>query len=244
MLGQRYRKRPIDKIVRDIGAVLELRHHPFIEFADDNTFVDKAWGKELCRALAPLKIKWFTETDISVADDEELLDLMHESGCRQILVGLESPARGELEGIEMRKNFKARKAATNGRAVERIQSHGITVDGCFILGLDQHGPDIFEQVLDFSLEHCLYDVQITILTPFPGTPLYDRLLGEGRILFPDRWELCTLFDVNFQPARISPDELRKGIYWLSERLYSADCTERRRRGFFRQMRSRGHRVPA
>ena len=64
-----YRRRPVDQVVRDIQAIQALHEHPFIEFADDNTFVDKRWGRELCEALQPLDIKWFTETDISVADD-------------------------------------------------------------------------------------------------------------------------------------------------------------------------------
>ncbi len=236
MLSQRYRKRPVEHVIRDIRAIAQLREHPFIEFADDNTFVDKEWGKELCRQLAPLHLKWFTETDISVADDPELLDLMRESGCRQVLVGLESPDQSPLEGMELHSNFKARQASRYADAVREIQSHGITVNGCFILGLDRHGPDIFQRVYDFAVENRLYDVQITILTAFPGTPLYDRLLQEGRILQPGRWDLCTLFDVNYQPTGMTPQQLREGIYWLSQRLYDDECTNRRRAGFFDQFR--------
>jgi radical SAM superfamily enzyme YgiQ (UPF0313 family) len=236
MLSQRYRKRPVEHVIRDIRAIMRLRDRPFIEFADDNTFVDKAWGKELCRQLAPLHLKWFTETDISVADDPELLDLMREAGCRQVLIGLESPNQTPLDGIELHSNFKARQASRYAEAVREIQSHGITVNGCFILGLDRHTPEIFQQVYDFSIEHSLYDVQITLLTPFPGTPLYDRLLREGRILQPGRWDLCTLFDVNFQPLGMTPQQLRDGIYWLSEKLYSDECTQRRRAKFFQNIR--------
>src|SRR5437762_11569572 len=146
--------------------------------------------------------------------------MMRKAGCRQLLIGLESPDHSPLEGVELRQNFKARRAADYPEAIREIQSHCITVNGCFILGLDRHTPDIFEQVLDFSMENALFDVQITILTAFPGTPLYARLEREGRILQPNRWDLCTLFDVNFQPLGMSPQQLREGIYWLSERLYS------------------------
>jgi radical SAM superfamily enzyme YgiQ (UPF0313 family) len=236
MLSQRYRKRPVEHVVRDIRAIQEVRQRPFIEFADDNTFVDKAWGKELCRQLAPLRLKWFTETDISVADDPELLDLMREAGCRQVLVGLESPNQSALEGVELHSNFKARNVSRYSDAIREIQSHGITMNGCFILGLDRHGPEIFQQVYDFAMAHSLFDVQITILTPFPGTPLYDRLLREGRILQPGRWDLCTLFDVNYQPAGMTPQQLRDGIYWLSGKLYSSECTEQRRKRFFDAIR--------
>lgn len=238
MLSQRYRKRPVDNIVRDIQAIESLRGNAFIEFADDNTFVDKLWGRDLCRALTPLKIKWFTETDISVAQDGVLLDAMRDAGCRQILVGLESPASAELTGLEMRQNFKARWADRYKEALRTIQGHGITVNGCFILGLDTHTPEIFQQVLDFAMEVPLFEVQITVLTAFPGTPLYSRLLQENRILEPGRWDLCTLFDVNFQPRQMSPQQLREGMYWLGERLYSAACTQERRTSFFRRRRAR------
>jgi radical SAM superfamily enzyme YgiQ (UPF0313 family) len=238
MLGQPYRKRPVRDVVRDIGAIRQVREHPFIEFADDNTFVDKRWGKELCRALAPLHLKWFTETDISVAEDEELLNLMHAAGCRQVLIGLESPNASPLHGLEMKADFKARWFTRYAVAIERIQSHGITVNGCFILGLDGHDAGIFEQVLDFARQVALYDVQITVLTAFPGTPLYARLLREGRVLEPGRWDLCTLFDVNYRPLGMSADELRAGMRWLTERLYNDECTEYRRKKFFQVLRGR------
>lgn len=243
MLGQPYRKRPVADVVRDVLAVRRLHPHPFIEFADDNTFVDHEWGKELCRALIPLGVKWFTETDISVADDSELLALMRRSRCRQVLIGLESPARGALEGVELRTNFKARRGPTYVEALRRIQAEGITVNGCFILGLDRHTPDVFEEVLEFAEEVPLYDVQITVLTPFPGTPLYDRLLREGRILQPDRWDLCTLFDVNFVPKGMTVEELREGVYWLAERLYRTESQAARRGQFLDELwRRRGERA--
>jgi len=120
--------------------------------------------------------------------------------------------------------------------VRRIQSHGVTVNGCFILGLDGHTPAIFEQVLEFARTVGLYDVQITVLTAFTGTPLYDRLLREGRILEPGRWDLCTLFDVNYRPLNMTPQELKEGMYWLTDKLYNAECTARRRAEFFTRWR--------
>jgi radical SAM superfamily enzyme YgiQ (UPF0313 family) len=236
MLGRPYRKRRVETVLRDIRTIARLRERPFVEFADDNTFVDKEWGKELCRQLIPLRLKWFTETDISVADDAELLELMRAAGCRQVLIGLESPERSPLEGMELKANFKARRAAGAPDALRRIQAHGITVNGCFIFGLDRHTPTIFEEVLAFARSVPLYDVQITVLTPFPGTPLYDRLLREGRLLEQERWDLCTLFDVNYVPRNMTPEQLRAGMYWLTERLYSKECTEDRRGPFFDSLR--------
>jgi radical SAM superfamily enzyme YgiQ (UPF0313 family) len=236
MLSHKYRRRAVADVVRDIRAIQAVRERPFIEFADDNTFVDKAWGKELCRQLIPLRIKWFTETDVTVADDPELLDLMRRAGCRQVLVGLESPEPAALHGLEMRRDMKAKWADRYGERLAAIQGHGVTVNGCFILGLDGHTPEVFPQVLEFAVAHQLYDVQITVLTAFPGTPLYARLLKEGRIIRPNRWDLCTLFDVNHVPRGMTPQELREGMYWLSERLYGAETTAARRAPFFRGVR--------
>lgn len=236
MLGAPYRKRPIADVVRDIAALQAAHPAAFIEFADDNTFVDKAWGKELCRALIPLKVKWFTETDISVAEDPELLRLMAAAGCRQVLIGLESPTQDGLEGLELQADRKARWYRGYPAAVRAIQEQGITVNGCFILGLDAHGPGVFAEVRDYVERLGLFDVQITLLTAFPGTPLHARLRAEGRLLEPEAWHLCTLFDVNFRPARMSPEELRRGIHWLSQEIYSAEATRRRRKAFFAHYR--------
>jgi len=239
MLQERYRLRPIADVLRDIEAILALHPGAFIEFADDNTFVDKSWGKDLCRAIEPLGIKWFTETDVSVADDPELLEWMARAGCRQVLIGLETPESGELAKIELGGRFKQRRHPSYAAAIERIQAHGITVNGCFILGLDGQGPEAFDAVLDFVEKTSLYEVQVTYMTAFPGTPLYRRLEREGRIIEPRRWDLCTLFDVNFQPRGMSVDELRQGMYRLSSELYGAEAMRRRRAPFLAGVRRRG-----
>jgi radical SAM superfamily enzyme YgiQ (UPF0313 family) len=163
------------------------------------------------------------------------IQLMRQARCRQVLIGLESPDRIALEGIELRANFKSRRSGTYVDAVRRIQAQGITVNGCFILGLDGQTPAIFEQVLDFAMRVPLYDVQITVLTAFPGTPLYTRLLREGRILAPGRWDLCTLSDVNYVPKNMTVDQLREGVYWLAERLYNENCLMSRRKPFFDEL---------
>jgi radical SAM superfamily enzyme YgiQ (UPF0313 family) len=229
-------------VIRDLTAIQRLHPQAFIEFADDNTFVDKGWSRELCRRLAPLKLKWFTETDLIVADDVELLKLMAQAGCRQVLIGLESPSAGPLEGVEQRANRKARWAARYADAIHAIQAQGITVNACFILGMDGQTTAVFREVRDFAEAACPFDVQITLLTPFPGTPLYARLEREGRILQPRAWHLCTLFDVNYQPTGMTQQELREGMYWLAGQLYGDEATRRRRKGFFARFKQ--EKIPA
>jgi radical SAM superfamily enzyme YgiQ (UPF0313 family) len=181
--------------------------------------------------LKSRKIRWFAETDLSVHEDPELLRLMRQSGCAEVLIGLESPGEWGLRGLELKRDWKQKRWRESREAVRRIQSAGIRVNGCFILGLDGQGPEIFDRVLEFAMETELFDVQITIQTPFPGTPLYARLKREGRLLRDGAWETCTLFDVNFRPQQMTPEELRRGFIDLGTRLYSGELTEQRRANF-------------
>ena len=236
-ISKTYKVKPVDKVIAEIRRIKEIWPAPFIEFADDNSFVNKVHSKQLLRALQKEHVRWFTETDISIADDSELLGLMKDSGCAQVLIGLESPTLAGLDGIEKKINWKAKRLDGYIRSIERIQSHGIAVNGCFVLGLDGTGLESFDEVWRFVRDSGLYEVQVTVMTPFPGTPLYERMIAEGRILQEGAWELCTLFDVNFTPDMMSCTELELGLQGLVEKLYSTEFTKERRRYFRQQLRA-------
>jgi len=237
LLSPKYKLKPVSKVLEEIQAIKRIWDRPFIEFADDNTFVDFRRSKELLRALIKEKVRWFTETDISVARDSELLSLMRDSGCKMVLIGLESTRKESLDGIELNANWKMRQQEDYIDAIARIQSYGIRVIGCFVLGLDGDTPQIFGEVHNFVKDSGLYDVQITFQTAFPGTPLYNRLKREGRIIRDRAWELCTLFDINHVPKNMTVEELQNGFLWLAETLYSTEETEERRENFKRMLRS-------
>ena len=190
-----------------------------------------------CSALsAKENIRWCTETDISVADDDELLGLMHDAGCAEILIGFESTTFSAVDGIEQRANWKARKVDSYFNAIRKIQDHGIRVNGCFIFGLDSTGPESFDDIWQFIQQSGLYDIQITVQTAFPGTPLYTRLKQEGRILRDEAWQLCTLFDVNFHPRKMSVPQLEAGLRSLAQQVYEEEVTNARRAAFHRNYR--------
>ncbi len=239
LLTPKYRVKPIPKVIAEIRRIKQIWEKPFVEFADDNSFVLKDHYKELLRALRDERVPWFTEADVSVAEDEELLHLMRESGCRQVLIGLESPIPGGLDGIELRRNWKLRRHPTYEAAVQTIQAHGITVNGCFILGLDGDTEEVFDAIYRFVERTGLYEAQVTVLTPFPGTPLYERLRREGRILDEGAWYKCTLFDVNYVPKRMSVRSLEQGLIGLAQRIYNRDFVKERRKRFFRTLRRQG-----
>ena len=181
-------------------------------------------------------IKWFTETDISVSQDDELLKLMRQSGCSQVLIGLESPIEDGLNKLELRNNWKMKKFNEYKNAIKNIQSHGITVNGCFVMGLDGHTKEIFDNVFEFVKESELYEVQVTILTPFPSTPLYQRLKKGNRLIEPENWNKCTLFDLNFKPSHMSKEELADGFKELVKKLFDDDFTKWRRNNFKKYIR--------
>jgi radical SAM superfamily enzyme YgiQ (UPF0313 family) len=240
LLSPRFKLKPVEKVMAEVRRIKQLWPKPFIEFADDNSFVNKPHSRALLRELAKEKVRWFTESDIAVAEDEALLGLMRDSGCAQVLIGLESTSLAGLDGLEQQANWKARQLDRYLEAIRRIQDHGITVNGCFVLGLDGTGTGNFDQVWQFVKESGLYEVQITVMTAFPGTPLYRRLLREGRLLQEDAWEMCTLFDVNFHPTGMSVAELEKGLRDLAEKLYSAESTSARRERYRRRLREVRH----
>jgi len=240
LLTSKYKLKPVPKVIAEIRAIKRVWETPFVEFADDNSFVHPGHYKELLRALRPEGVRWFTESDINVANDDELLTLMRQSGCKQVLIGFESPRRSSLDGLELQANWKMKQLDRYKAAIAKIQSYGITVNGCFILGLDGDTPDIFEEVYRFVRESGLYEVQITVLTAFPGTPLYTRLQREGRLVRERAWELCTLFDINFVPNGMTVEELQAGFLWLGKNLYSEEVTADRRHRFREMLRQSPH----
>jgi len=231
LLTPRYKVKPVEKVISEIRAIKRIWPRPFIEFADDNSFVHREHYRKLLRELAREKVRWFTEADVRVAEDVELLGLMRDSGCQQVLIGLESPCRTSLYGVELKTNWKLHQRDSYREAIAKIQSYGITVNGCFILGLDGDTRDVFDDVLNFVRDSGLYEVQVTFMTAFPGTPLFARLKAEGRILRDRAWELCTLFDINFRPKNMSVAELQTGFLKLVKQLYSAEETHERRTQF-------------
>jgi radical SAM superfamily enzyme YgiQ (UPF0313 family) len=228
LLTDRYLQKPADRVLAEIDRIREIWPRPFLEFADDNAFVNRAWWRSLLPRLEERGLRWFAETDLSVHEDPDFLRRLRRAGCRQVLLGLESPVPEGLDGIEVRRNWKWERRHLQREAVRRIQSAGIRVTACFVLGLDGHTPAVFDEVFRFAEEAAPFDVQVTYPTPFPGTPLHRTWKAAGRLTRDGEWGRCTLFDLNFAPRPMGEGELREGFRDLVRRLYAADFTAWRR----------------
>ena len=237
LLTPKYKQKPIEQVLAEVDRVLELWKHPFIEFADDNSFVNKKYWRQLLPELSKRNIRWFTEADIAIGEDKDLLDKIFQSGCKEVLIGLESPISAGLNGIETRNNWKLKKFESYKQSIDNIQAAGIRVNACFIVGLDEHDHGIFDAIFDFAKETCVYDVQVTLPTPFPGTPFYQRLKDEGRLLEDKAWAKCTLFDILFKPKNFTTSELRVGFRELVKKLYTKEFTDYRRQNFKEKLKA-------
>jgi radical SAM superfamily enzyme YgiQ (UPF0313 family) len=204
---------------RDVAAEMAATGSRRFFIVDDNIVSQPAKVRELCQELIPLKIGWVGQASIHIAQDEELLDLMVKSGCRGVLIGMES-----LDPANLRDMGKAWNLAGGGYAesLRRFRDHGLAVYGTFVFGYDNDDAVVIQRSIDFAREHQLFLAAFNHLIPFPGTPLYGRLRQEGRLLKP-RWWLdpdCRVGDVVFRPKKVSPRELEALCLDARRQFYS------------------------
>ncbi len=217
-------RRPLQKPVEDVVRDLRGQGGKDAVFVDLNIIADTAYAERLFRALVPLRIRWYGLATTLLCRDLPLLDLAAESGCRGLLMGLESISAEALR--RSRKGFN--DPAAYVQVVERLHARGIALQGCFVFGMDGEGPDVFDRTADFAVEAGIDLPRFAVLTPFPGTPLFSRLEAQGRILTRD-WELYDGQHVVFQPQGMSPAELREGTERAWKRAYGWS-------GMFRRLR--------
>jgi len=225
-----YKRKSIERVRTELKTIAKIWPRPFIELADDNTFVHKPWSIKLVKTIGEFGAKWFTETDISIADNDELLREMARSGCAQVLVGLEAIDAESLDEADS-KSWKRKRLSKYRESIQKIQDRGISVNGCFAFGFDNQGPEVFESTARFIEDSGLSEVQLTILTPFPGTVLFAKLQREGRLFVNRFWDKCTLFDLVFEPKGMTSAQLRQGFYDLAREVYIRKSTDQRKSRF-------------
>jgi radical SAM superfamily enzyme YgiQ (UPF0313 family) len=192
---------------REVAAEMEATGSRRFFIVDDNIVSQPARVRELCRELTPLGISWVGQASIHIAQDEELLELMARSGCRGVLIGMESLDPANLRDMGKSWNLAG---GTYAQSLARFRNHGLAVYGTFVFGYDNDDADVVQRSIDFAREQKLFLAAFNHLVPFPGTPLYRRLEEEDRLLLP-RWWLDPggrVGDVTFHPKKVSPEKLK------------------------------------
>jgi radical SAM superfamily enzyme YgiQ (UPF0313 family) len=207
---RRFQTRPVAEVLEEIQS---LPGRCFL-FMDDNLVADMDYARRLLEGLRPLRRRWFAQMSVHVTRAPAFLDLMRRSGCRGVFVGFESLSQASLDGASKSLNH----AADYAQAVRRFQERGIAVMGAVVLGFDQDTPETLERTGRFLHEAGLDALQLTLLTPLPGTPLFARMSAEGRLLDRD-WAHYDLGHVVFRPAGLSVSQLAAGHAGLLRDFY-------------------------
>ena len=203
-----------------------------VGFADDNMFVNRKFSQALVEAFKDLNFSWFAVCDISVATSEKFLADLHASGCRTLLIGFESVIEQNVQSLN-KDHWKSKRFGRYGEYIGKIQRHGIGVYGSFILGFDADRQETVDKTIAFINEHNLLGAQITILTPFPGSRLRERLEKEDRILHSD-WKWYTVWNAVIRHPRFTPEQLEANLLKIYRAIYNKD-SNKRRSSYFREL---------
>jgi hypothetical protein len=198
----------VPEVISELAAAPDR----FVIFVDDNLTADRAYAAQLFRALAPLRKRWVAQSTLAIADDPAFLDLAARAGCVGLFVGLETFSQESLD--EAAKT--THRAAACRAAVAALHARGIAVEAGVVFGFDSDTPAVFERTLR-ELDRAGIDlVQISILTPLPGTPQFDAM--RARLTDGD-WSHYDFHHVVFRPLRMTPEALQAGHDWATREFY-------------------------
>jgi radical SAM superfamily enzyme YgiQ (UPF0313 family) len=220
--GDDLRHRPVDEVITEI----EQLDGRTVFFADDNLFSDREASRELLEALSGLGVRWAAQMTIDATASDRDLELLQRSGCVAALIGFESLDPDSLR--QMRKGWSLRHGDA-ASCVQRLREHGIMVYGTFVFGYDRDTPASLDATVEFARDAGMFLANFNPLTPTPGTPLYDRLEREGRLLM-DRWWLDERWRYGsacFEPRGMTATDLTRGIARARRRFYSLPSIARR-----------------
>ncbi|GHS86352.1 B12-binding domain-containing radical SAM protein [Campylobacterota bacterium] len=221
---QRRRSRPIADALREIEALKATAKLLF--FVDDNFAGDIAWAKLFLSELARLKVRWVTQISIDAAHDAEFLALLEQSGCQAVLIGFESLNSANLAAMNKRFNTMRGGYTT---ALDNLRRYHIRVYGTFVFGYEHDTIASFDEAVEFAIDQQMYIAAFNHLTPFPGTPLYQRLERERRLRY-DAWWLDEGYRYNavpFLPAHLTPEAITDNCVRARRRFYGLASIVRR-----------------
>ncbi len=214
MFGRKYRFRSIENIIQELRQYKDEKYSIF--FYDDNFTANPRHTKELLNAMIreDLKFKWSAQVRADVGKDAELVELMKKAGCRTVFIGFESINPNSLDEMK-----KSQKVADIEQTVEVFLQHGIHIHGMFILGTSYDNWESVKKTVRYARRSGITSAQFLILTPLPGTELYEQIKSSDRILFKD-WSLYDAHHVVFKPKNFSIVELQLAQIYCHKKFYS------------------------
>lgn len=216
--------RPVADVIDEIKA----QDRKLVFFVDDNIVADREATKELCRALIPLQIRWVSQGTIDMVEDSELMALMKRSGCLGHVIGFET-----LDPRNLRSSGKPNRihiASEYDEQINALKSYRMQTWAAFTLGYDYDTPDSLFSILEFSLRHKFTFAAYNVLMPYPGTPFYERLKNEERLLYEGKWWLHPDYRFNhasFVPTLMTSDILTQTSFRIRKRWNSPLSLARR-----------------
>lgn len=211
--GAEYRSRPIRDVIQDMRHLKLLFRDRFFNLNDDNLLGNRAYFLELMENIRKLNIRWAGQISVNAAKDAEILKRMSESGCDTVFIGLESLSSDSLLSV----NKTVNKTDEYRFIMEQFTGYNLRVVASIIFGLDGDDPSVFEKTVEFINEYPVLTPSYTLLTPFPGSRLYDRLTAQGRIS-DFNWRHYDLGHVVIHPLKMSQEQLKTGFLWAMEQF--------------------------
>jgi radical SAM superfamily enzyme YgiQ (UPF0313 family) len=208
--GKRYRIRPLGEVDQELSTIIKKKGE-YLFLADDNVTAKEDYALGLFEIFKRHGVKWMAFTTIKIALNEALLKKARESGCVSLFIGFESLLQENLDNVS--KRFVNAKELSN--LIKTIQQNHIGIQGAFIFGFDGDDPTIFKKTVDFVQKNNIDLPTFSVLTPFPGTPLFSRLEKEGRI-FDRNWSHYDMSHVVFKPKNMTVQDLQEGYLWAQK----------------------------
>ena len=240
MSGRTVRKKTPGQVIEDVRSVINLKHRltfdmidrstnkkvkvvKMIAFIDDNFAIDRKHALAICQALKRFQtennvaIPWYTQANVEVGFDEELLTAMSDANCQHLFMGFESLDPTTLQSMQKNFNSPARYA----EAIQNIHKHGMRVVFSTIIGDDNTSQQSADYLKAFIEKNGLFHVLLNILTPYPGTQLFAEMKKEDRILT-DKSELYNIRNVVFKPRNMASTRLQEIYHALCNDFYQYD----------------------
>jgi len=215
-----YHAKYIPRPIEDIVAEIKQEKNKFVFFVDDNLSANRDHLLSLCKAIAPLKIKWTSQVSLAVAGDDELLQAMKKSGCQVLLIGFESLDKKNLDQMNKSWNYQW---GERDELVRKMHKAGIGIYATFVFGFDADADETFEDTIKFAMKHKFFFAAFNHLLPFPGTPLYERLRESDRLLYEKWWlkEGYRYGDIPYRPLKITHEDLKEKCAAVRRRFFSS-----------------------